>query len=875
MTIIRLDSTRLLRRQRFGFEARAAGRDFDDPRLEVHYPPHLELEPEHLDVDLFVDVPQKRISGTVTNRVRARRGGPRTLELDAVDFDEVRVADPDGHVLRWQYDGRKLRITWEAPFAAGEVRRAAVSYQVTEPTSGLYFSMPDAAYPQQACYAASDHETERARHWLPCIDLPNVRTQLDFHLRAEARLTILANGRLLREETHADGTKTAHWQLTQLCPSYLACIAIGDFTMAEDGAVEDGEQRIPLAYFSSREHTPADLLRTFGRTGDMMRWLTRKLGMPFPYPKYYQFALPGMGGAMENISLVGWGDGLVQNEALAPEARWTVDQINVHEMAHSYFGDAVVCRDFAHAWLKESWATYIEQVYREDNASREEADYVYYTNAKYYLEEADEAYQRPIVTRRFKTSWDLYDAHLYEGGACRLHTLRRELGDETFWAAVRDYLQRYDGRVVETDDFRAVLEAHSGRSLGKFFDQWFRQKGYPDLKVTFNYDGEQQQGTFTIVQQQAGDDGSGPVFELATELSWTTAGETHTLPIRLTAARHTFVIAMPREPEMVRFDPAHAALHKLTFDPGRALLRRQLTDAPDIIGRIQAAHVLAKSGKRRSVQAVVDAYAAEPFWGVRREMAEALGAAEHETAVAGLAHLLTIEQDPMVLAQLIQAAGQYRDGPIRDALLRRLDDGLPPVAMQNAYRAVGAQRQAAPWQRLAEAAETPSFNGIAQGGALLALGEARQAAAAPLLRQATGYGAAPNRVRPAAVLALAQLGKGLEQKQAREDLVALCIDLLRDPWHEMRWAAARALRVLRAPEALTAVEAFGRSLSAQEQVAVERIAAALRQADKVDGSAAKKQLEDLQTKVRKLEEMVEKLAAQVNPAGNGETAATG
>ena len=41
-------------------------------------------------------------------------------------------------------------------------------------------------------------------------------------------------------------------------------------------------------------------------------------------------------------------------------------------------------------------------------------------DATAYFEEADEKYQRPIVTRRFKSSWDLYDRHLYQGGACRL-----------------------------------------------------------------------------------------------------------------------------------------------------------------------------------------------------------------------------------------------------------------------------------------------------------------------------------------------------------------------------------------------------------------------------------------------------------------------
>ena len=144
------------------------------------------------------------------------------------------------------------------------------------------------------------------------------------------------------ETEHDDGTKTAHWKLEQLCPSYLICIAVGDFTHADDGAFEDGDKSIGLAYFCSREHSAEDLLRTFGRTKAKMTWMTAKFDMPFPYPKYYQYALPGVSGAMENISLVSWTDQAVMDETLAQERQFRIDQTNVHEMSHSYFGDAVV-----------------------------------------------------------------------------------------------------------------------------------------------------------------------------------------------------------------------------------------------------------------------------------------------------------------------------------------------------------------------------------------------------------------------------------------------------------------------------------------------------------------------------------------------------
>jgi aminopeptidase N len=176
---------------------------------------------------------------------------------------------------------------------------------------------------------------------------------------------------------------------------------VGEFVRYDDGEFDDGEKRLPVAYFCSPLHAADDLRRSFGRTKPMLAWITKKLDRPFPYPKYYQWAAPGVSGAMENISLVSWDERYVLPAALAAEWTWLLDAVNIHEMSHSYFGDAVVCRDYAHAWLKESWATYIEQVYREENHGQNDALYVYYEHATAYFEEADDDYRRPIVHRHF------------------------------------------------------------------------------------------------------------------------------------------------------------------------------------------------------------------------------------------------------------------------------------------------------------------------------------------------------------------------------------------------------------------------------------------------------------------------------------------
>ena len=839
--------------------SRGAGRgDFTLPGADVHYPPDLEIEPVHLDIDLHVDLAALTVGGTVTTTVVARRAGPRSLKLHAVDFLDLAVSDADGRAVALSYDGREITATWADPFASGESRRLQIRYRVDRPVTGLFFSKPTPEMPSEPWFAATDHETERARHWLPCVDLPNVRAKLDFHLRAESRFTILANGALVGETDHGDGTKTAHYRLEQRCPSYLTCFAIGELSRCDDGE----HRGKPIAYFATTEFDESHLRRSYGRTPKMLEWLTAKVGAELPWPKYFQFALPGFGGAMENISLVSWDDVFVLDETLAREWNWIVDQINIHEMAHTFFGDLVVCRDFAHAWLKESWATYIESCWLEDQVSREEADYDFFVNATAYFGEADDKYKRPLVCRVFNHSWSMYDRHLYPGGACRLHTLRKLLGDDTFWAAVRDYVATFGGQVVETDDFRRMMEKHSGRSLGRFFDQWFYGKGYPSLKVGFEHDAEKGEGTFEIEQQQVDEKAGVGTFHLDLKLGWVVDGKLETLAVEIDNKSHTIVVPMPKDPEQVRVDPGNEVLLKLDFNPGDDKLRRQLTAAPDVVGRIRAGAELAKTGRAKNLAAIGEAFAAEPFWGVRLQWAKAVSKAGTDVAIEVLVAMVASEKDPLALESVIRAAGAHRDARVRSALQARLTAGLPYRAASAALEGLGAQRGDAPVEELVRRAGQDGFGGHVQAGAFRALAATRRREMATVLLEATGVGKTSNRARPAAVAALGTLGHVLERGD-RERVRDRIVDLLRDPIERVRRAALGSLETLGDAEAIGAIESFRGSVSEQEQMTVDRVLSTLRGEDRPRVVALEKHVEDLEAKLRKLGAVVDRLEARL------------
>ncbi|MBT4981330.1 MAG: hypothetical protein HOL51_04650 [Gemmatimonadetes bacterium] len=820
--------------------------EFTLPGAEPSYAPDLALEPVHIALSLNVDIEAKRIAGRATTSVRANRVGTRTLILNAVGFVAAEVSGP----LSSRYDGRQLTITWDTPFAEGETREVAVDYAVEAPVSGMHFSHPDDRYPDRPVFACSDHETERARYWLPCVDYPAVRTTFDFAIRVAADLTVLANGVQDGETEHGDGTKTTRWTLDFRCPSYLCCLAVGRFTRYVDEAV-DG---IPIEYYAAQRIPEESLAGTFGRTGELMRWLVGRLGVPFPFGKYFQIALPGVGGAMENISLVTWDEMFVQDESFATEWREFVDSINIHEMAHSYFGDAVVCRHFEHSWLKESWATYIETVWREETVGRDDAHYKLHLDAEHYIAEADSQYVRPIVTRHYDSSWDLFDNHLYPGGAWRLHMLRKHVGDEAFWLATRDYLELYHEQVVETEDFRRVVEVRAGLNLVRFFDEWVLSRGYPKLKATFQHDAEKGEARLVVEQIQEDEKKGVGKFRLSLAVEYVDDDGAHRVALAVDDTRQTLRFSVQGKCAMIRIDPDCEALFKLEFNPGDDLLCATLTGADDVRNRIRAGQELIKSGTRANLAAVRAAMAAEPFWGVRAALAKALGECGHAAAIPVLAERLLSEEEPRAKQVLAAACGGLRDRRLAAALRDFIARPQAPLAHSTALLSLGAQRDEADRALLVSRASDTSLHGMVASGALRGLG---RLGALDQLAGRMGYGEHPEASRVAAVE-----GYGLAAQRARREeraeAVERLIDMTRDGQSRVRVQAGMMLASLGDRRAIPALESLKAMGPEQDAASIERWIRKLNKGEPVDGALADR-VDKLEERCRKMQERLDEI----------------
>lgn len=178
-----------------------------------------------------------------------------------------------------------------------------------------------------------------------------------------------------------------------------------------------------------------------------------------------------------------------------------------HELAHQWWGQAVGWRNYHEQWLSEGFAQYFAALYARH--AHGEAVFVDMLRQfrRWALAEADEG---PISLGyrlgHIKGDSRVFRALVYNKGAAVLHMLRRTIGDEAFFTALRRFYTEQRFRKAGTQDLRQVLEAESGRSLEKFFDQWIYGSEVPRIR----YDTAIGAGAVTVRFEQTGQN----VFEI-------------------------------------------------------------------------------------------------------------------------------------------------------------------------------------------------------------------------------------------------------------------------------------------------------------------------------------------------------------------------
>ncbi len=679
-------------------------KSFELPGARPHYNPDRPGQVDHILLDLDLDIPTQSYRGICTIHITPIRSGITKLTLDAVNLtiDGVTL---DGVHQSFEYDGEQISIQLQDAPDVGSPFNVAIAYHVEKPQRGIYFIAPTDDYPDKPIQVWTQGEDEDSRYWFPCFDYPGQLATSEIRVRVPKHLIAISNGELIGTDTDCD-TKTFHWLQKQVHPTYLMTLAVGEFA-----ELHDEWQGKPVTYYVARGRED-DARRTMGKTPRMIEFFSQAYGYPYPYPKYAQVCVEDfIFGGMENTSTTLLTDRCLIDERAAIDNR-SAESLVAHELAHQWFGDLVVIKHWSHAWIKEGMASYSEVMWTEHEYTADDAAYYRLNEARSYISEDSSRYRRPIVTHVYREAIELYDSHIYEKGACVYHMIRAELGDELFEKAIHTFVQDNAHKTVETIDLLRAIEKATGRNLQFLFDQYVFRGGYPDFKVSYSWDTDSNLAKVTVIQTQVKEGASGVnsgLFDLRLPIAFGTvpdqdASKTDTtlaytselrptlttFTVRIHEREQAFYFPLPEKPHFMSFDVGNHVLKTVTLDYPVAELKAQLQHDPDPLSRIYAAEALAKKGALEAVQALAAALKADPFWGVRAEVAERLATVKLEQAFDALLEGLH-DSEARVRRAVIQGLAKIKTQKSYKALKPFAEKGDPSYYVEAAaMQALGA-----------------------------------------------------------------------------------------------------------------------------------------------------------------------------------------
>jgi aminopeptidase N len=455
-------------------------------------------------LDLDFPLLSARFDGVMTLTARSLRDNLASMAVHAGYLD-IRAVEIDGAPAPWeQRSGNLLAVVLPGRPSAGDTFTVRIRYEA-EPEYAGFFRNDTCAYTMS--------EPSSARYWFPCKDVPWDKATAEIAATVPRGVEVASVGRLIGR-VPGDGTETFTWKTDLPVAPYLMCVTMSPHyaVWTDRYPTTDGDSIDCMNYVLRPDSAKA--VADFANLPAAMAFFSGLFGR-YPFEKY------GMAEVTRDFSY----GGMEHQTMTTVNALWFKGNRGsedgfVHEMAHSWWGDAVTLDDWPDIWLNEGFATYCEALFRERMGGRAA-----------YRSEIDgqrETYFVQAGKRDFPV-YDPPDGELFNWGIeyCKgsliLHMLRGVTGDDAFFGALRSYFAAHRYGNASRRDFQSAVEAASGMDLEWFFAEWLDSAGYPTLRYDWG------------AERPADGDAADPAWDLVLDVRQAPSGGTFEMPVGLRA----------------------------------------------------------------------------------------------------------------------------------------------------------------------------------------------------------------------------------------------------------------------------------------------------------------------------------------------------
>jgi aminopeptidase N len=440
-----------------------------------------------LDLTYPTSAPSQTVTGKVTMVARATQ----SLSSFDLDFsgDSVSVVSVNGRSASFTRSGEELVITPQRPLRDHAPFVTQVTFTsgpkppaIGDPFPFGWFTTKDGS--------VTAGQPNFAHVIFPVNDHPADKASYTFRIDVPQGTTAVANGVELSSSTRRGRTVSVYEQ-RQPMASELVQVAVGALSVIDRGRVDGTEVRdvAPTAMLTALE--PA-----LARTPDHLRWMEGKVGR-YPFDTYGVLAADQQFFyALETQTLSLHPAFFLQ----APVPPAAYEPIMVHELAHQWFGDSVAPVRWQDVWLNEGHADWYQREYDEQFFGVSLVDYMHDAYARANQLRHDFG---PVAKPTGNDIFTLFSDNVYSGGSLVLFALRQVVGDPTFRAIERGWVQRYKGESASTEDFIAFAGRVSHRDLTAFLRDWLYgttvppMPGHPDWVADPVQEGAQAQSLAT------------------------------------------------------------------------------------------------------------------------------------------------------------------------------------------------------------------------------------------------------------------------------------------------------------------------------------------------------------------------------------------
>ena len=674
-----------------------------------------EFDAIHYRIKLRFDEDKGMFWGETTITFRPLSDGFEKCSFDAEKFIVSSVKDQSGQPLEFHQGNGEIVVSLGQTYDYGDQLSVTVFYFAKGCGAsrnfplGISFVEANEANPRLIQALSFPNG---ARHWFPCYDHPNDKATIEVIATVNEDYKALSNGKLVSvTKDTRNKTKTFHWMQDRPHSTYLTVLAAGPYHVIEDSLGE-----LPINYWVYPQDAENAKL-SFFKTPEIIAFFNREFGYEYPWDKYDQITIPGIGGGAECTSATLLGQGVIHDERADED--FPSHKLIAHEAAHQWWGDLVTLRDWGHTWINESFGTYSDHLYIKHSLGADEGAVDLLGKKNAYLREAHNRYMRPIVFHRWDKPQQNFDSHTYPKGAVIINMMRWILGDEPFRKTISHFLHKHAYDSADTHDFVIAVKEMTGRNLEWFFEQWFFSPGHPVFDISCHWDDSNKKVKLKIVQTQ---DTSGriPVFKTPVVIAVVTKEGKTSEKVWLKEKVEEFEIACDQIPLMVRFDEGNFLLKEWTFVKTTKELIYQLKN-DDVIGRMWAASELGKIKKDAPVvAALLESGRNDPFWSVRKAAIENMGAPKSKEHTSVLKRKC-VDKNSRVRAAALQALGDSGQAELVAFFVERFERDNSYVAQAEALRSIGKCGDSSSAGFLGKAARMKSHRNILKKAADWAL----------------------------------------------------------------------------------------------------------------------------------------------------------